>query len=49
MDNDNDDDNDDGKHEENVDISEELTTLLRVTWAALAGIVNGLPPQDQGE
>ena len=49
MDNDNEDDDDDGKHEENVDISEELTTLPLVTWVALAGIVNGQPHQDQGD
>ena len=49
MDDDNEDDDDDGRHEENVDISEELTTPPLVTWVALAGIVNGQPPQgDQG-
>ena len=45
MDNDNEDNDDDGKYEENVDISEELTTLPLVTWVALAGIVNGQPLQ----
>ena len=45
MDDDNEDDDDDGRHEENVDISEELTTLPLVTWVALAGIVNGQPHQ----
>lgn len=29
-------------------LTEELTTLLLVTWVALAGIVNGQPHQDQG-
>ena len=45
MDDDNEDDDDDCKHEENVDITEELTTLPLVTWVVLAGIFNGQPPQ----
>ena len=50
IDNDNeDDDDDDGKLEENVDISEELTTLPLATWVALAGIFNGQPHQDLGD
>ena len=49
MDNNNEDNDDDCKHEENVDILEELTTLLLVTWVVLAGIVNGQPHQDQGD
>ena len=51
MDNNNEDDNDDddGKLKENVDISEELTTLPLVTWVGLAGIVNGQPHPHQGE